>query len=403
MKRILKWPEDRPVQISVNYPANEQEKLELTLLDNASAGFYEGDKLTALALKFPALKLDDFNIEISDDKITLNEVVEENRDPAEGPKPEPEPARAYKQLYSEMKRTTQAFEKITGKRAELPLADFVNGHKNIIVTFSGGKDSVAAALWTLAHIEDRTRLTILYGDTGIDFPDMAEYLEYCQAKFDHPITKVGPGDDQLFRELLAQYGYPGYNNNWCTLKLKTEFLFDFYKKNGMTEADTVLVMGDRQAEGKRRSAHRDRGQFHLRFGYGKLNTEFACPVLTWTDDEVGQYAQQHGVSLYPGYLHYDRNGCFCCAAVPKHKWRIIREQWPDLWARALEYFAIACEDPQYRQYFQRDVFKAIGYNEPIPPPRFAKYVNRTDIALTLATVRSGHKIDRTAIQQQEAS
>jgi len=379
MSRILKWPADRLVHISVNYPENDQEKIELTLLDNAASGFYEQDKLTSLALKYPDLKLTDFNIDITEQKITLAEIIPQNTDPAELPRPDPEPTGQYKALYKSMKRSTQEFEKISGPAAAAPLADFVNGHDNIVVTFSGGKDSVAAALWTLDHIEDRKKLTIIYGNTGIDFPDMAGYIDYCADQFKHPIIQVGPEDDSLFIELTSNYGYPGYNNNWCCLKLKTEFLFDYYKKHEMTGPETVLIMGDRKAESKRRAAHEDRGQFHLRFGYGEMHNNFACPVLDWSDEQVGEFCQAHNVSLYPGYLFYDRNGCFCCPAVPKYKWRVIREQWPHLWAKAMEYFAAACNDPQYKQYFQRDVFKAIGYNEPIPPAKFAKYVDMEKI------------------------
>jgi len=395
MARILKWPEDKMVQISVNYPGTEQEKLELTLLDNASSGFYEEDKLAALAIEQPELKLDEFNVEIGPEKITLQEVVTKNRPHVETPDKENEvaqgPAREYKKLFKDMKRSTQAFLPLEGPMACAPLPDYLNSHENIIVTFSGGKDSVAAALWTLANIHDREKLTILYCDTGIDFPDMKQYIKYCQIKFKHPITTVGPQNDDLFCQLLAQYGFPGYNNLWCTLKLKTEFLFDYYKKNQLTDNRSVLVMGDRMGESKRRQAHKDRGQFDLRFGYGMLRTNYLCPVLNYTGDDVGTTAQKFGLSLYPGYRYYERNGCFCCTSVPKYKWRILREHYPDLWVKAIRYMGIGTRDPQYRQYFMRDVLKAIGENEPQPPQPWAKYVDVDEIAVTLAAAQKKKK------------
>lgn len=40
MKEILKWPADKDIQISVNFPESEAEKLELSFLDNQTFGFY---------------------------------------------------------------------------------------------------------------------------------------------------------------------------------------------------------------------------------------------------------------------------------------------------------------------------------------------------------------------------
>lgn len=53
MKEILRWPDDKKIQISVNFPSNEAEKIELALLDNQNFGFY--NELAAEELISPVM------------------------------------------------------------------------------------------------------------------------------------------------------------------------------------------------------------------------------------------------------------------------------------------------------------------------------------------------------------
>lgn len=45
MKEILRFPSDRLVHISVNFPENEKERIELSVLDNMLFGYYEEQKV----------------------------------------------------------------------------------------------------------------------------------------------------------------------------------------------------------------------------------------------------------------------------------------------------------------------------------------------------------------------
>jgi len=368
----------KEVDISIVNPKNQAERIKYALSDNDNAGIYEDQKLAELI--YPEIE----NIELKDYKVDIGE---------------PEDLRAIlknfipdfdyqeeKQKFKSLGRTGQHIEAdpVSKKEQDIPLTEFINSHDHIVVTFSGGKDSLAAAIWTLENC-DPDKVIIIYCDTGIDFPDVRPYIQYCEKKLDHPIIKIGQETDELYLNLLKKYGFPGTHNQWCSIKLKTELLFDYYKEHDLIDEKTCLIMGDRLAEGERRRKHTDRGQFDLNMAYGRLKTRFACPILDLSDMEVGQLAKDHKISLYPGYLYFDRNGCFICPQAPSQKWLVMKEQWPELWIKAVTYLVTATKSFQYREYFLRDIRKATAQNVEYQPAPFSGFVDIEDINKVLST------------------
>jgi len=47
------------------------------------------------------------------------------------------------------------------------------------VSYSGGKDSTATLLWTLSKYGKKDIVTV-FNDTGAEFPETYEYLEYIE-------------------------------------------------------------------------------------------------------------------------------------------------------------------------------------------------------------------------------
>jgi len=93
MKHILKWPADKLIWISLNYPESEKEKIELALLDNMIFGIYEDAKLAELIFPYrEEIKLEDFEVNLKqpvDLKALLGEFApaggeEDPGDPGEG-------------------------------------------------------------------------------------------------------------------------------------------------------------------------------------------------------------------------------------------------------------------------------------------------------------------------------
>jgi len=77
MKHILKWPEEREVWISLNFPENEKEKIELSLLDNMRFGQYIEQELAELVYPYiEEIELEDYSIDLTEPWMDLKQVVE---------------------------------------------------------------------------------------------------------------------------------------------------------------------------------------------------------------------------------------------------------------------------------------------------------------------------------------
>jgi len=91
MKNILKYPDDKTIWISLNFPENEKEKIELSLLDNMRFGEYEEEKLAELVYPYiDEIELGDYKIDVGE-PVNLQDVIEDyapNLDGSEDEVPE---------------------------------------------------------------------------------------------------------------------------------------------------------------------------------------------------------------------------------------------------------------------------------------------------------------------------
>ncbi len=77
MKHILKWPDDREVWISINFPENEKEKIELSLLDNMRFGQYIEQELAELTYPYiDEIELEEFDIDLKE-PVNLKNIIED--------------------------------------------------------------------------------------------------------------------------------------------------------------------------------------------------------------------------------------------------------------------------------------------------------------------------------------
>lgn len=87
MKQILKWPSDKKVQISLNFPENKQEKIELAFLSNMRFGQNDEQKIAELTLPFvETLDIETLKIDIYK-PVQLKQIIETfapDRDGGEG-------------------------------------------------------------------------------------------------------------------------------------------------------------------------------------------------------------------------------------------------------------------------------------------------------------------------------
>ena len=191
-----------------------------------------------------------------------------------------------------------------------------------VVAYSGGKDSTATLLWSLENLP-RERLRVVFCDTGAEWPETYDYLEYIERELRIVIERVRIGDRPLplgrngklthdkfrgvkgglFDLVRARGKWPNAKYRYCTQYLKRHPLdlrCDEF-------SNPVKIFGQRAQE----SAARARMTMFDLTGNNTRHPIYR-PVLKWSEREVWEYLRIHHILPNPVYNYATRCGCWCC-------------------------------------------------------------------------------------------
>jgi len=227
------------------------------------------------------------------------------------------------------------------------LPDWVRSHDRIYIAFSGGKDSMAAALW-VKYVAGRDDAVLIRYDTGIGWPEDGAVAEGFAQQFDFDLQVIGPGDDGVWCEGLRRWGMPSLAGQmWCQDRLKNQPFYEFARQQSLiNDSNSIVILGIRKAESKRRS------QYPIAC-WSRHKVKTAHPLLEWSETQVWEWLAKYRVSMiHPAYaIGFKRQGCFCCPNHTVEEWALLRDARPDLFMRSLEYLAIAATNDYYGSHF----------------------------------------------------
>lgn len=193
----------------------------------------------------------------------------------------------------------------------------------IIVSVSGGKDSVATAL----HLRELGhKFDMVFMDTGWEHPDLYDHLDYLEGVLG-PIHRVGAKIPDLPAEVMPEVEaiealvgtspsafvrwvvrkgmFPSRVRRYCTQELKVR---PFLRYVDSLDEDIVNVVGIRADESAARAKLPERELMP-----GAEHIEVWRPIIRWTEAQVIEIHQRHGVKPCPLYLRGStRVGCWPC-------------------------------------------------------------------------------------------
>jgi 3'-phosphoadenosine 5'-phosphosulfate sulfotransferase (PAPS reductase)/FAD synthetase len=184
--------------------------------------------------------------------------------------------------------------------------------RRLTINFSGGKDSTAMLLLLLEREPDAIH-SIVFFDTGWEFPEMLAHINLVEQRTGQQIQRITPRT--AFDELLQRYGWPGFKSRWCT-RIKVNALKRYAK-----EHDTVPCIGIAFDESKRIS-----GEI--------LSRPARFPLYEWemTEAQCLEYCIERGYDWGGLYRYRKRVSCYCCPLQRKGDVRNIMLYHPKLWA-----------------------------------------------------------------------
>jgi len=220
----------------------------------------------------------------------------------------------------------------------------------IVVSVSGGKDSVATCLALRDAGIDHVRV---FADTGWEHKSTYEHLDYLREVLG-PIDVVrGPLD---FVELCrSKQILPSRIMRFCTERLKVLPIVSYQVGFG---DDVISAVGIRAGESHARARLPQVDENH------STGVTVWRPIIRWTEYDVVDIHRRHGVRLHPLYrLGANRVGCWPCIFASKADIRLMADIDPERIAmiRELE-IELSSGKEKLRSFFW---LKRNGRNRPV--------------------------------------
>ena len=177
------------------------------------------------------------------------------------------------------------------------------------VAFSGGKDSIVAFDLVQKALPHNS-MKVLFGDTGMEFPDTYRVMDLVKEKCDELGIEYLRASSKLTTDQTWKlFGPPAVTNRWCCSVHKTSpqimLLQEQTGNQGFTGMAFTGIRGD---ESVSRSEYDD-------VSYGsKHRGQYSChPILEWNSAELFDYIYQENLILNEAYKKGNtRAGCLVC-------------------------------------------------------------------------------------------
>ena len=230
--------------------------------------------------------------------------------------------------------------------------------EQIVLSFSGGKDSTATADVVIKALSNPS-LVHIFGNTTLEFPYTIEYAKRYRANHPEAIFQIAKNREQIFYDVCSDIGPPARMMRWCCSMFKTgpitRVLNNLYRNQQI-----LTFYGIRKAESVSRSKY---NRIEDDAESVKIQKQtVASPIFFWKDIDVWLYILAEKIDFNDAYrLGYDRVGCWCCPNNNQRAQFLSRIYMPEQsrrWREFLLSFAKKIGKPDPEVYVDTGKWKA---------------------------------------------
>ena len=181
--------------------------------------------------------------------------------------------------------------------------------ENIVISFSGGKDSTVTADVVIKALSNPS-LVHIFGDTTLEFPATIDYASRYRDTHPLAIFQTAKNDEQIFYDVCKDIGPPARMMRWCCSMFKTGPITRVI--NSMYRSQQILTFyGIRKSESVSRSKY---NRIEDDAESVKIQQQtVASPIFFWENIDIWLYILTEKIDFNSAYrLGYDRVGCWCC-------------------------------------------------------------------------------------------
>lgn len=229
----------------------------------------------------------------------------------EDPEPNGAPLR-FVDIPAMVEKNRDLLEKLvqdTIKKIYNTYVEYRNKVDVFYVAFSGGKDSVVA-FDLVQRALPHNKMKVLFGDTGMEFPDTYRVMDLVKEKCDELGIEYLRASSKLTTDQTWKlFGPPAVTNRWCCSVHKTSpqimLLQEQTGNQGFTGMAFTGIRGD---ESVSRSEYDD-----VSYGSKHRGQYSGHPILEWNSAELFDYIYQENLILNEAYKKGNtRAGCLVC-------------------------------------------------------------------------------------------
>ncbi len=230
--------------------------------------------------------------------------------------------------------------------------------ENVVISFSGGKDSTATADVVIKSLSNPS-IVHIFGNTTLEFPSTIDYANRYRDEHPQAIFKTAINNEQVFMDVCEDIGPPARMMRWCCSMFKTGPITRVI--NSLYRNQQILTFyGIRKSESVSRSKY-NRVEDDAESVKIQQQT-VASPIFFWKDMDVWLYLLAEDVDFNEAYrLGYDRVGCWCCPNNNQRAQFLSRIYMPEKareWRNFLISFAKKIGKPDPEVYVDEGSWKA---------------------------------------------
>ncbi len=189
---------------------------------------------------------------------------------------------------------------------------------SVVVSYSGGKDSLATLLLVL---DAGVKPKLIFVDTGLEFEETKRNVAQIADEFSLDLIVESAGE--AFWKNLAYFGPPAKDFRWCCKTCKLGPATQLIQKN--FPEGVLSFIGQRAYESQQRA---EKGKVWR--NPWTPNQLAASPIQKWSALHVWIYLFSKGAHVNPLYGQgLERIGCFMCPATDMAELRKVREISPE--------------------------------------------------------------------------
>ena len=230
--------------------------------------------------------------------------------------------------------------------------------ENLVVSFSGGKDSTVTSDLVVKALSDPS-IVHIFGNTTLEFPFTIEYAERFRNNSPRTIFKVAKNKEQDFYDVCEDIGPPARMMRWCCFMFKTGPISRVIS-NMYSDKSILTYYGIRKCESVSRSKY---NRIEDNAESTKIQQQtVASPIFFWKDIDIWLYILGEKIDFNGAYrLGYDRVGCWCCPnnnARAEFLSKIYMPEQYEKWHSFLVDFAKRIGKPDPDEYIDNGKWKA---------------------------------------------